>query len=140
VLYNDSVAFVKIKKIGGDMLFDRLKGIFHSNDHKEIMLAGLYLSSMVIFLLLGIVSGVMGLETIFWIKLGVVVLTFILFYGFLKSEKVQLYAIFLIFIVEIDSAFMMLSLHSSNFVTIYPFFVIFGFFFFFKLRAAVWMT
>jgi len=122
------------------MFVDRLKRIFHSNDHKEIMISGLYLSSIVIFLLLGIVAGLMGYETIFWIKLGIVVLNIILLYGFLKSGKVQLYAIFLLLIVEIDSAFVMLYLHAGNFVTIYPFFVIFGFFFFFKLRAAVWMV
>jgi len=104
------------------------------------MLAGLYLASIVIFLLLGIVAGVMGYETIFWIKLGVVILIIILLYGFLKSSKVQLYAVFLLLIVEIDSTFVMLYLHSGNFVTIYPFFVIFGFFFFFKLRTAVWMV
>jgi two-component sensor histidine kinase len=138
-MYNDFTAFVKVKKIGEYMLVDSLKRIFQSNNHKEIMLAGLYLSSIAIFLLLGIVSGLMGYETIFWIKLGIAVLNIILFYGYLKSGKVQLYAAFLILIVEIDSAFVMLHLHSGNFVTIYPFFVIFGFFFFFKLRAAVWM-
>ena len=133
------IAFVKVKKRGEYMLSDNLKKIFHSKDHKEIMLTGLYLSSIAIFLLLGIVSGLMGYETIFWIKLGITVLNIILFYGYLKSGKVQFYALFLILIVEIDSAFVMLYLHSGNFVTIYPFFVIFGFFFFFKLRAAVWM-
>jgi len=122
------------------MLVDRLKRIFHSNDHKKIMLTGLYLASIVIFLLLGIVAGVMGFEIIFCIKLGITVLNYILFYGFLKSGKIQHYAIFLLLIVEIDSAFTMLYLHSGNFVTIYPFFVIFGFFFFFKLRTAIWMV
>jgi len=121
------------------MFVDSLKRIFHSNDHKKIMLAGLYLSSIAIFLLLGIIAGSIGYKTIFWIKLGIAVLNSILFYGYLKSDKVQFYAIILILIVEIDSAFVMLHLHSINFVTIYPFFVIFGFFFFFKLRAAVWM-
>jgi two-component sensor histidine kinase len=122
------------------MFADSLKRIFHSNDHKEIMLTGLYLASIVIFLLLGIVAGVMGYETIFWIKSGITVLIIMLLYGFIRSGKVQIYAILLLLIVEIDSAFAMLYLHSGNFVTIYPFFVIFGFFFFFKLRAAVWMV
>ena len=122
------------------MFVDRLKRIFRSNDHKEIMLAGLYLVSIGVFLFLGIVAGLMGYEVVFWIKLGITVLSSILLYGFLKSGKVQLYAVFLILIVEIDSAFSMLYLHSGKFVMIYPFFVIFGFFFFFKLKAAVWMT
>ena len=122
------------------MFADSLKRIFHNNDHKEIMIAGLYLSSIVIFLLLGIVAGLMGYETIFWIKSGITVLIIMLLYGFIRSGKVQIYAILLLLIVEIDSAFAMLYLHSGNFVTIYLFFVIFGFFFFFKLKVAVWMT
>jgi len=122
------------------MLVGCLKRIFHRKDHKEVMLAGLYLSSIAIFLLLGIVSGLMGCEIIFWIKLGISVFNSILLYGYLRSGKIQQYAIFLILVVEIDSAFVMLSQHFNNFVTIYPFFIIFGFFFFFKLRTAVWMT
>jgi len=122
------------------MLVGCLKRIFHRKDHKEIMLVGLYLSSIVIFLLLGIISGLTGRETIFWIKLGISVLNSILLYGYLRSGKIQHYAIFLILVVEIDSAFVMLTQHFNNFVMIYPFFIIFGFFFFFKLRTAVWMT
>jgi len=102
------------------MLVGCLKRIFHRKD--------------------GIVSGLMGCEIIFWIKLGISVFNSILLYGYLRSGKIQQYAIFLILVVEIDSAFVMLSQHFNNFVTIYPFFIIFGFFFFFKLRTAVWMT
>ena len=122
------------------MLVGCLKRIFHSKDHKDIMLTGLYLSSIAIFLLLGIMSGLMGYETIFWIKLGISVFNCILLNAYLKSGKIQYYAILLILVVEIDSAFVMLNQHFNNFVTIYPFFIIFGFFFFFKLRTAAWMT
>lgn len=142
-MYNGSIklyCLCKSKKNGDYMLVGCLKRIFHRKDHKEIMLVGLYLSSIAIFLLLGIISGLMGCEIIFWIKLGISVLNSILLYGYLRSGKIQHYAIFLILVVEIDSAFVMLGQHFNNFVTIYPFFIIFGFFFFFKLRTAVWMT
>jgi two-component sensor histidine kinase len=42
--------------------------------------------------------------------------------------------------VEFDSAFVMLNQQLNHFVTIYPFFIIFGFFFFFRLSTAIWMT
>lgn len=122
------------------MLRRCLKKIFHSRDHKEIMLTGLYLSSIALFIVLGIVAGIMGHKSILWIKLGIAVVNAVLLYTYIRSGNTQLYAIFLILIVEIDSAFVMLNHHFSNFVTIYPFFIIFGFFFFFKLRTAVWMT
>ena len=122
------------------MLTDYLKTMFNSRDHKDIMLKGLYLSSIVIFLFLGIVSLVMGYESIFWIKLSISALSMALLYRYIKSGHTQLYVLFLIFIVEIDSAFVMLDQYFSNFVMIYPFFIIFGFFFFFRLRTAVWMT
>jgi two-component sensor histidine kinase len=122
------------------MVVDCLKRIFRSKDHKEIMLTGLYLSSIVFFIVLGIVSGLMGYKSILWIKLGISVFNAVLLYAYIRSGNTQLYAIFLILIVEIDSAFVMLNQHFNNFVTIYPFFIIFGFFFFFKLRTAVWMT
>jgi two-component sensor histidine kinase len=104
------------------------------------MLTGLYLSSIALFMLLGIISGLMGYKNIFWIKLGISILNAVLLYGYIRSGNTRSYAIFLIVIVEMDSAFVMLNQHFSNFVTIYPFFIIFGFFFFFKLRTAVWLT
>ena len=122
------------------MLVGCLKRIFRSKDHKEIMLTGLYLSSIALFSVLGIVSGWMGYTTILWIKLSISVLNTVLLYGYIRSGNTRLYAIFLILIVEMDSAFVMFNQQFSNFVMIYPFFIIFGFFFFFKLRTAVWMT
>ena len=122
------------------MLVGCLKRIFRSKDHKEIMLTGLYLSSIALFLILGIVAGLMGYISILWIKLSIVAFNAVLLYAYIRSGNTRMYAIFLILIVEIDSAFVMFNQHFSNFVTIYPFFIIFGFFFFFKLRTAAWMT
>jgi len=122
------------------MLMNCLKRIFHSNDHKEIMLTGLYLSSIALFLGLGIVAGLMGYVSILWVKLSIVAFNAVLLYAYIRSKNTRLYAILLILIVETDSAFVMLNQNFSSFVTIYPFFIIFGFFFFFKLRTAAWMT
>jgi len=122
------------------MLVGCLKKIFRSKDHKEIMLTGLYLSSIALFAVLSVVAGWVGYYSIFWIKLTISAFNAGLLYAYVRSGNTQLYAIFLILIVEIDSAFVMLGHQFSNFVTIYPFFIIFGFFFFFKLRTAAWMT
>lgn len=123
------------------MLASYFKRIFQRKDHKEMMLTGLYLSSIVLFMLLGIVAILMGYEMVFWVKMGITLLNILLFYAYIKSDNnIQLFAVLLIIIVELDSAFVMLNQYFSNFVTIYPFFIIFGFFFFFKLRTAVWMT
>jgi len=134
------IFFVKTKRMDIYMYMRCLKKIFRSKDHKEIMLTGLYLSSITLFLVLGIVAGLMGYKSILWIKLAIVVFNAVLLYAYIRSGNTQLYAIFLILIVEIDSAYVMLNQQFSNFVTIYPFFIIFGFFFFFKLRTAAWMT
>ncbi len=142
-MYNTSIKLCylsKVKRMDGHMFVGYLKRIFHSKNHKEIMLTGLYLSSIALFLVLGTVAGLMGYKSILWIKLGIVAFNSVLLYAYIRSGNTQLYAIFLILIVEIDSAFVMLNQQFSNFVTIYPFFIIFGFFFFFKLRTAVWMT
>jgi len=119
---------------------NRLKKIFNGKDHKKIMLVGLYLSSIVIFIILAIVSAFMGYDIIVWTKLLIVVLDVILYYSCLRSDKIQHYAVYLILIVEFDSAFVMLNQQLNHFVTIYPFFIIFGFFFFFRLSTAIWMT
>jgi len=122
------------------MLTGYLKTMFQSRDHKDIMLKGLYLSSIVIFLFLGLVSLAMGYESIFWIKMLLVILNAVFFYSYLKYGNMLLHVILLIIVVEIDSAYVLLGQHFNDFVTIYPFFIIFGFFFFFKLKAAVWLT
>ncbi len=122
------------------MFFTTLKNIFQSENHKDIMLTGLYLSSIIIFIVIGVVALFMGYKTIFWTKLGISVVITILLYTYLRFYQTQLYAGLLILIVEIDSAFIMMNEYFNTFITIYPFFIIFGFFFFFKLKTAIWMT
>ena len=122
------------------MFFTTLKNIFQTKNHKNIMLRGLYLSSIVIFIGIAVAALLMGYKTIFWTKLGISAVITVLLYIYLKFHQTQLYASLLILIIEIDSTFIMMNEHFNNFIMIYPFFIIFGFFFFFKLRTAIWMT
>lgn len=118
----------------------RLTKWFNSSDYRDIMLKGLFLSSIVIFLFLGVISGLMGFENIFWTKMLVSLLSALFFYSYLKQGKMILHVLLLVLLVELDSAYVMLGEHVDSFVSIYPYFIIFGFFFFFKLRTAIWLT
>ena len=113
---------------------------FNSSDYRDIMLKGLYLSSVMIFLFLGVVSGMMGYENIFWTKLLVAFLSAAFFYSYLNQGRLHLHVLLLVLLVELDSAYVMLGEHVDNFVSIYPYFIIFGFFFFFKLKTAIGLT
>ena len=42
--------------------------------------------------------------------------------------------------MEVESSTAMINPHFYDFVTVYPFFHIFGFFFFFRLKSAAWLT
>ncbi len=122
------------------MHLERLTKWFNSSDYRDIMLKGLFLSSIVIFLFLGVISGLMGFAHIFWTKMLVSFLSALFFYSYLKQGKMKLHVLLLVLLVELDSAYVMLGEHVDNFVSIYPYFIIFGFFFFFKLRTAIWLT
>lgn len=122
------------------MIETQLKKIFKGKNHKKMMLTGLYLSSIGIFMILGVVSVLMGYTMVVWTKIVLVLLSLFLYYRFIKSFHIERYAIYLILMVELDSAFVMLNQELNQLVAIYPFFVIFGFFFFFKLNTAFWMT
>lgn len=121
-------------------MIENIKELFQSRDHKGIMLAGLLLSSIVIYIALALSALYLGLTDIFWIKLGVGFLISILFFVCMYYKNVQLIAILLFIILEIDTSLLILSKDLYEFVSIYPFFIIFGFFFFFRLKTALWMT
>lgn len=122
------------------MIESQLKKIFKGKNHKKMMLTGLYLSSIGIFMILGVISIFLGYTMVVWTKIVLILLSLFLYYRFIKSFHIERYAIYLILIVELDSAFVMLNQELNHLVAIYPFFIIFGFFFFFKLNTALWMT
>ncbi|WP_456382317.1 sensor histidine kinase, partial [Hydrogenimonas sp.] len=118
----------------------RLRNEFRSRNHKRIMLIGLYLSAIVIFFLLAPVAWIMGYPFVFWKNLVVTLFLGGVLIAYLRSERTPLYALLLILVVEADCTLMTLGSSLNHFITIYPFFIIFGFFFFFRLREAAWMT
>ena len=122
------------------MFVNNLRKEFRSKDHKEIMLTGLYISASAIFLGLSLAALILECQVIFWKNLGIAILLLVLLANYRKYGNTTLYAIFLIILVEIDSTFMMISEDFHIFVTVYPFFLILGFFFFFRLKTAIWMT
>ncbi len=58
----------------------------------------------------------------------------------LKYRNTSLIAILLFIILEIDTSLAVVSKNFYEFVSVYPFLIIFGFFFFFRLKTALWMT
>jgi hypothetical protein len=121
-------------------MIEDIRHLFHSKDHKEIMLGGLLILSIAIYVVLALIALSMGLDDIFWVKLTVALMITGLFLVYLKFKNISLIAILFIIIVEIDTSLAMISKELYEFVTVYPFFIIFGFFFFFRLKTALWMS
>lgn len=83
----------------------------------------------------------LGLERVFWIKFTIGVLIALLLILYLKLRyNTSLIVMLLFLILEVDSAIEMLNHDLYTFVSIYPFCIIFGFFFFFQLNIALWST
>jgi len=104
------------------------------------MLGGLYFSSVIMLISLSLLALYMGYRSIFYAKFGLAIVLSVLLVAFLLSKKTSLYALLFLLVIEIESSTAMLSRHFYDFVTVYPFFTIFGFFFFFRLATAIWMT
>jgi two-component sensor histidine kinase len=104
------------------------------------MLGGLLSSSIVIYAVLALTALYMGLDDIFWVKLSVGLIIGVLFAFYIKYRSTPLTSILFIIIIEIDTSFAILSKNLYEFVSIYPFLIIFGFFFFFRLKTALWMS
>jgi len=117
-----------------------IKHLFHNNDHKVIMLRSLFVLFIIIYAVLAIVAYILGLYDIFWVKLGVGLLIVLLFLSCLKFRNIPLITILFIIVLEIDTSLGMLSKDFYDFVAIYPFLIILGFFFFFRLKTALLMT
>ncbi len=119
---------------------ESIKTFFQGKDHKKIMLGGLYFSSVVMLISLSLLALYMGHHTVFYAKFTLAILLSVLLVAFLVTQKTSLYALLFLLTIEVESSTAMLSKHFYDFVTVYPFFPIFGFFFFFRLATAVWLT
>ena len=121
-------------------MIENIKKIFRTYHHKEIMLVGLLLSSIIIYSGLTIAAFIVGYDDVFWVKLSVTIIMVLLLLSYIKWHHVALTAILLFIVLEIDTSLALLSRHLFDFISVFPFFIILGFFFFFSLRTALWMT
>lgn len=121
-------------------MIEGIRHIFQRRDHKEIMLFGILVTSIIIYSGLAVSAYMVGHEDVFWVKLAVGSLMVGLLFSYMKWRKVLPVVVTLFIILEIDTSLGLLSKHLFDFVSVYPFFIIFGFFFFFRLKPALWMT
>ena len=118
----------------------KISQIFQSKDHKEIMLVGLFISAIIIYSGLGLLALYMEIYNIFYIKMTLTFIMIGLLILYLRSYNTKLFAIILIIIIDVESSFAVISKQYFEFITIYPFLIIFGFYFFFRLKTALLMT
>ena len=122
-------------------IFSRLRRYFFGGDHKRMMLNGLLASSVVLVSMLALMAAVTG----FWdiaVQKGVLALFLAFLFAFCRKRRdsvPQCAAVFLA-AVEIDASTAIFGPHFYDFVTVYPFFPMLGFFFFYSLRTALWLS
>lgn len=122
-------------------MFEHISKLFKSQDHNEIMLVSLLSITTVIYMVLALAALYLGLDKVFWIKFSMGLLIALLFIPYFKSRyNTSLIVILLFIILETDGAIEVLNQDLFTFVSIYPFCIIFGFFFFFQLNFALWIT
>lgn len=117
--------------------------LFQSKRHTELMLVSILSVSPVIYMVLALAALYLGFEQIFWIKLTIAFLLVSLlipYFHFQSPKRISIIALILFVILESDGAIEVLNQDAFTFVSIYPFFIIFGFFFFFKLNTSLLIT
>jgi len=118
----------------------KLKEIFKSRKHQDIMLVGLFLSSILTYTSLALLAFIMQVYYIFFIKLILLFVMIAMLWLYIRYFKTKLFAFILIVIIDVESSMAVLNREFYEFITIYPFLIIFGFYFFFRLKTALWMT
>ena len=101
---------------------------------------GLYVTFTVFYMGFFAVALFLELWDLFWFKFFVAILASFLLFKYSRSRNTNLYAVLLMLIVEVDIGVTLLSGQVLGFTMIYPFMVIFGFFYFFKLKSALIAT
>ena len=122
------------------MAIQKLHDFIYGKDHRQIMLAGLFLVTALLFMFFALLAAYMGHSDIFRLKLGLAVTMMALFFAYRTFGNTTLFALLFLLVIEFESVSAMFGGHFYDFVTIYPFFSIFGFFFFFTLRMALGLT
>lgn len=121
-------------------MFKSIIDLFKTTNHKEIMLVGLFISSIILYSGLSLLALYMEVYNIFFIKSGIVAVLFVLLSLYLRSKRTSLCAIVFMVLIDVESSFAVINKQAYEFITVYPFLIIFGFFFFFRLRTALIMT
>ena len=122
------------------MLLSNLYELFSTSNHKKLMLTGLLAATALLFVLFAVVALWMGHRDIFYTKMLLAAVLLFLLEKFRHSGNTALYALLFLLVVECESFSAMFGGHFYDFVTIFPFFAVFGFFYFFSLRTALWLT
>ena len=122
------------------MITQKLHDFVYQSDHREIMLSGLFVVTALLFALFSLLAVYMGHRDVFWLKLGLAGTMLLLFIAYRRFGNTTLFALLFLLVIEFESVSAMFGGHFYDFVTVYPFFSIFGFFFFFTLRMALWLT
>ncbi len=111
-----------------------------THDHKSVMLTGVLVATAGLFLMFGVWAWVVGAVYIAILKEVLGLLTVGLLVWHLRSERTLLVASLFLGLVEIEGFSSILGAVYYDFLVIYPFFPVFGFFFFFRLRTALWLS
>ncbi len=107
---------------------------------KDLMLSSLYLGSIIIYLSLAIIALIAGEREIFLLKIAVFLIFSIIFFIYLKTKRVKEFFLILILILEAENAYGVYQYPILNFTLFFPFTMIFGFFYFFRLKEALTAT
>ncbi len=105
--------------------------------HKERMLIGLYIAVFVSYLFLSIGTLIKGETEIFLEKFFVSIVLIVLFSLYLKFKGLKRFFILLVILLELDALFTVYRYPSLDFIVVIPFIMIFGFFYFLKMKEAV---
>ena len=122
------------------MTMQKIYDFISERDHREIMLSGLFLVTAFLLALFALLALYMGHRDVFALKLSLAGVMLFLYVLYRKVGHTTLFALLFLLLVEFESVSAMFGGHFYDFVTVYPFFSILGFFFFFTLRMALWLT
>ncbi len=117
-----------------------LSRLFETHDYKRLILMGLLLSTAFLFAGFGVIALEMGHIDIFVTKSVLSVLLLLLLYFYRRSHNTSLFALLFLMLVEFESVSAMFGGHFYDFVTIFPFFSVLAFFYFFRLKNALLLT
>ncbi len=119
---------------------EKLELLLLKKDYKDIMLLNLLYLSMAYFVILSVVTLILGYYYFFVFKFLTVIALFAILKYYQKSSATKISVLFLMIILELEIASEILSGSFYEVPILYPFLTIAGFFFFFNLKEATVAT